>query len=160
MRREKPLRECNNTEQEWPNVREVRKCPLCEHQKRLGQLVCDHCRTTRTFLSMIDELTRVERSLRWNAERQTDRLALRRASDPPLTSCGNCGSTEIAYVRFEVPGKIVNGYIRPKIDYYAQCRECGMQTIPRPSKKLAAAVWNRRGDGVFTPTKRAQFGHV
>ena len=149
MRREKPLRECNNTGEEWLYVRRVRKCPLCEKQKRLGQLVCDDCRTTRTLLSMIDELMRVERSLRWNAERQADRVALRRASDPPLTSCGNCGSTEIAYVRFEVPGKIVNGHIKPDVDYYAQCGDCGMQTLPRPSKKLAAAMWNRGGEGVF-----------
>lgn len=125
----------------WPFIRAVAVRSICQGAKPVGKIVCDNCRETKTFLSMTAALERSEMSQRWNAERQPDRPAEKRGSDPKLEPCSKCHSCAVGFVRFEAPGAIVAGRITPKINYYVRCETCGDFTIPRNSKKLAAAMW-------------------
>ena len=142
----------------WPYVRSVVWCPICRSDKSLGKITCEMCRTTRTLPSMTHLLDCSERSLQWNAERNPDRPAPKRATDPALAPCPNCGGTDLTFVRFETPGKIVGNRITANLNHYVRCNNCLMQTIPRPSKKLAAKMWASDRDWVFIPEVNAPDG--
>lgn len=134
----------------WPFVRAAKFCPICQASKVARKIVCNTCRTTRTFLSMTRSLTSAEQGMRWNAERKPDAQLPPRAGDPTLAPC-ECGSADLVFMNCETPGKIVGNRIMPKTRYYARCQSCNRQTIPRTSKKLAAQMWVAGGKGVFIP---------
>jgi ribosomal protein L40E len=98
-------------------------------------------------------LTNAERSMRWNAERQTDRPEVSRARDPKLTHCRKCGSKDVVFMRFEAAGKVSGNRITPNILHYVRCKACRYQTLPRKSKKLAADIWSVDTEG-FIPQER------
>src|SRR5271156_1126009 len=105
----------------WPYVRQATFCPVCQSEKPLGKIVCEMCRTSRTFLSMTAQLSSAEQSMRWNAERNTDTAVPGRATDPSLAPCRNCGGTELVFMRFETPGRIVGGRVTANVDHYVRC---------------------------------------
>lgn len=137
----------------WPYIRSATFCAICRGDKPVGKIVCDTCRTTRTFLSMTQQLTATEQSLEWNATRRPDQAAPKRATDPPLAPCRNCEGTDLVFVRFETPGMPITrgGSLRHNVDHYVRCNTCRMQTTPCTSKKLAAKMWADGGWGNFIP---------
>jgi hypothetical protein len=134
----------------WPYIRRCAVCAICQAEKPVGKITCDTCRLNRTFISMTDLLIATERSLQWNAEREPDQPARPRATDPKLRPCLKCGATGAVFIKFQVPGKVVGHRLTPNIDYFVRCNSCGCQTLPRPSKRLAADMWTHPEE-VFDP---------
>jgi hypothetical protein len=130
-----------NDYEDWPFLRRCAVCVVCQGEKAVGKIVCDNCRETKTFLSMVPHLERAEVSMRWNAERQPDRPAPKQSRDPKLGPCPKCRGAAVQFMRLESPGAIVAGRITPRVNYYVLCGTCGNFTVPRSSKKLAAAMW-------------------
>jgi hypothetical protein len=126
----------------WPFIRRVTVCPVCGGQKVVGKLVCETCRINRTPIEIIPALKRTEQSMRWNAEREPDKPAAPRATDPKLRPCPKCEAIGAVFMKFQVPGKEVSAErIAPIINYYVLCNSCGCQTLPRSSKRLTADMW-------------------
>ena len=135
----------------WTYVRQATLCPVCQGEKPLGKIVCEMCRKTRTFSSMVPALEGAEHSMRWSAERKANRAVPKRLTDPILAPCRNCGGTDLVFVRSETPGKRIDNRVTANVYHYVHCNACRMRTLARPSKKLAAIMWAAGKVGVFIP---------
>jgi hypothetical protein len=125
---------------DWPFIRHSQVCPICQVAKPLGKFFCDGC-AAKDFGSMIDSLTRAERRLRWEAERNPDVPAARRKTDPKLENCHYCKRDRLIFVQTEVPGEIVGNRFMATIGFYVYCKGCYRSGRPMKNKKLALIGW-------------------
>jgi hypothetical protein len=86
-----------------------------------------------------------ERRLRWEVARRPDYALPRHRHDPKLAPCPGCSGHAAVFVRSEIAGRT----LEVTVGVYVKCPACGAQTVPCGSKRLAAAIWARKGKGVY-----------